>query len=294
MRCCLLSLLLPLLLPAPGHAQGWDVFHNARPSMAKLVATLGGGRYFFGSGVALPDNKIITNCHVTAAATSVTIAQGDAPMRASAQHAEPALDLCVLQVESLRLKPAAVRDSSTLRLGEEVYAVGYNRGLGLTYHAGVVEQLYPMHGGAVIRTSASFTTGASGGGLFDAQGNLVGILTFFRTAKGKDTQYFAVPVEWIETAAALEPARITPMDATPFWAEPLDQQPYFLKAATYEVEDRWDDLLSLSREWTHAHPADGHAWAALGKSLVHAGDRDLAMEAFRRAQELGVRAASIP
>jgi len=192
------------------------------------------------------------------------------------------------------MKPATLRDSRTLKLGEAVYAVGFNRGLGLTYQDGYVEELFPLDGGVVIRTSAAFTTGASGGGLFDAEGNLVGILTFFRVVANQEPSYYAVPVEWIHSAAARQMSVIALQEGTPFWAQPLDHQPLFLKAATLEVEGRWAELLSLAREWTQRDPDDGHAWASLGRGLVGEGNSEMAEDAFRRAAERGVRRASIP
>ncbi len=275
-------------------ADSVEVFNVARSSIAKLVAAGANGRHYFGSGVALPGGNLITNCHVTQQAKSVTLVQGDAPSNASSQASDVVHDLCVLSFPNMRMKPATLRDSRTLKLGEAVYALGFNRGLGLTYQDGYVEELFHLDGGVVIRTSAAFTTGASGGGLFDAQGKLVGILTFLRIVAGQEPSYYAVPVEWIHFAAALRTSAVSPREGTPFWAEPLDHQPLFLKAATLEVEGRWAELLSLAREWTQRDPGDGHAWASLGRGLLHEGDSVMAEDAFRRAAERGVSRASIP
>lgn len=275
-------------------ADSRDLFNTVRPSIAKLVAAGETGRYHFGSGVVLPDGNLITNCHVTQRARSVALVQGDAPANANSQASDVVHDLCVLSFPNMRMKPATLRDSRTLKLGETVYAVGFNRGLGLTYQEGYIEELFALDGGVVMRTSAAFTTGASGGGLFDEQGNLVGILTFYRVIANQEPTYYALPVEWIQGAAALRKSAVAPQEGTAFWAEPLDQQPLFLKAATLEVEGRWAELLSLAREWTLRDPDDGHAWANLGRSLQRGGDPAMAEDAFRRAAERGVRRSSIP
>lgn len=290
----LLVLFTTVLMSFPAVSDEREMFNSVRPSVAKLVATGTNGRYFFGSGVALPNGRMVTNCHVIQQARSIAVAQGQSPVRAAASVMDWNHDLCLLELSGLTMRPVALRDSRTLRVGEQVYAVGHNLGLSLTFQGGRVEELYPLDGGVVIRTTASFSTGASGGGLFDADGNLVGILTFYRIVKGKEAEYFAVPVEWIAGLTAGTPAQAGTSPATPFWADSLDQQPNFLKAATLEVEDRWDELLSLSRTWTEHHPADGHAWSTLGKSLDRTGDLSAAQEAFRRAEELGVRRASLP
>ncbi len=273
-------------------ADSSEVFHLARPSMAKVISAGVNGRYNVGSGVFLPDGNLVTNCHVTLQAKSVSLMQGDAPTNAKTQSSDVPHDLCVLSFSNMRMKPAALRDSRTLLVGETVYAVGFNRGLGLTYQEGVVEELFPLDGGAVIRTSAAFTTGASGGGLFDARGNLVGILTFFRVVADHDATYYAVPVEWIQRAASAHPSAVSPQEGIPFWAEVIDHQPHFLRAATFEVEGRWAELLSLGREWTQRDPDNGHAWASLGKGLQREGYSDQARDAFRRAAERGVHSGS--
>lgn len=288
------SLICLTLCSAVAAADSRDVFINARMSMAKLIATTDSGRYNVGSGVFLPDGGLVTNCHVTQHALSVTLLQGELPSKARQQSSDVSHDLCVLQFENMHMKPVSVRDSRTLKLGETVYAIGFNRGLGLTYQDGTVEELFSLDGGMVIRTSAAFTTGASGGGLFDADGNLVGILTFFRVAANREPAYFAVPVEWIGTAASAPGKFVAPQEGTPFWAETIDHQPHFLKAATFEVEERWADLLSLARGWTQQKPEDGHAWASLAKGLLRAGNLEQAEDAFRRAASYGVHRSSIP
>lgn len=249
-------------------ADSRDVFQRARPSLAKIIAATEQGRYNVGSGVALPDGRLVTNCHVTQHANSVTLMQGNMPAKASQQASNVTHDLCVLSFPELRMQPASVRDSRSLKVGEAVYAVGFNRGLGLTYQDGIVEELFPLDGGVVIRTSAAFTTGASGGGLFDAHGNLVGILTFFRVVANDEPAYFAVPVEWIHAASAAPRKAVSPQPGTPFWAETVDNQPHFMKAAIFEVQRRWADLLALARDWTQQEPEDGHAWASLAKRTL--------------------------
>ena len=60
---------------------------------------------------------------------------------------------------------------------------------------GRVQALHSFDGGRVIESDTAFTSGASGGGLFDATGKLVGLLTFRSKARGGS--YYSLPVGWI-------------------------------------------------------------------------------------------------
>jgi hypothetical protein len=279
------GLLALLSLPAAALDSN-EVYQRARVSMVQIVGVTPEGRYHAGSGVVLPDGTVATNCHVTMRAKRVQQFMGNGPS-ASLQAADVTHDLCALYFPDLDRRAATLGTSRELAVGDAVYAVGFNAGKGLSYQPGEVAELFEHDGGMVIRTTAPFTHGASGGGLFDAQGRLVGILTFYRVSKDR-TDYFAVPVEWLknlETAAARD---IAPLEGLPFWADHIEHQPTFLQAGALEADERWDELATVARQWTETNPGDAQAWVALGKAASKLGDEAVATSAFRRAAELGV------
>jgi len=276
--------LLPLQAAA---ADGWEIFKQVRPSLVQVVGVGANGRYHMGSGISLPNGTVITNCHVTLAAKRVMLfggAQGDG---ATLQAADVGHDLCALYFPEVLQPPAVVRGSRDLKVGDHVYAIGFNAGRSLTFQAGEVAELFEHDGALVIRTTAAFTHGASGGGLFDEEGRLVGILTFFRTQPG-GTSYFAVPAEWLQALETTPAREIGPLAGIPFWAEQGDRQPVYLQAGALEADHRWGDLLTLARNWTSSRPDDPQAWLALGKASLNTGEPGVARDAFRRASELGV------
>jgi hypothetical protein len=270
-----------------GAADGWQVYQAVRPSMVQVVGVTPTGRYHMGSGVALPNGTVVTNCHVTLGAKRVQLFGNMSGANASLQVATVEHDLCALYFPELKRAPVTVGESRKLKVGDPVYAVGFNAGNGLTYQSGEVAELFEHDGAMVIRTTAPFTHGASGGGLFDEHGQLVGILTFFRVAPS-GTSYFAVPVEWLKTLEHAQARDVAPLEGLPFWAQSADNQPVFLRAGALEADNRWEDLLSVARDWTHSSPADGQAWLALAKAEFHAGDRSVARVAYKRALELGI------
>lgn len=276
------------LLAAPSRAaDGWQIYQQVRPSMIQLVGVTPSGRYHMGSGVALPNGTIVTNCHVTLAAKRVQLFSGMGGDGATLQAATVEHDLCALYFPDLKRPPVSLGESRTLKVGDPVFAVGFNAGNGLSYQPGEVSELYEHDGAMVIRTTAPFTHGASGGGLFDREGRLVGILTFYRVAP-TGTAYFAVPVEWLQPLEHAPAMAIEPLTGLPFWAQSVEAQPAFLRAGALEADSRWDDLRTMARQWTQANPADGQAWLTLAKAELKAGDRAVARDAFKRAVELGI------
>ena len=133
----------------------------------------------------------------------------------------------------------------------------------VTANAGQVVALHEFDDAEVLQVSAPFDYGASGGGLFDEEGRLVGILTFKARAGG--TFHFAVPVAWIDGGVRYT----SKLGATAFWQRSGDRLPYFLRAVSLEATSDWGALLTLAREWTTREPRNHGAWIALAKAREH-------------------------
>ncbi|MBC7430796.1 MAG: trypsin-like peptidase domain-containing protein, partial [Rubritepida sp.] len=104
--------------------------------------------------------------------------RGGRRLPAAIAAADLASDRCLLQVAEPVLRAApGQRAARDLRVGERVYAIGAPRGLELTLTEGLVSALRRMDGIDTVQSTAPTAPGSSGGGLFDARGNLVGITT---------------------------------------------------------------------------------------------------------------------
>lgn len=157
-----------------------------------------------GSAVALGPDKVVTNCHVANSGISLRILQNSQSWPAEVVHRDADRDICGLKIENLRATPVRIRNSATVEVGERVYAVGAPKGLELTFNEGIISNMSMRDRGGdrVLQTTAPISHGSSGGGLFDAEGHLVGITT----SQLKDSQNlnFAIPAEiatagWIDT-----------------------------------------------------------------------------------------------
>ena len=156
-----------------------------------------------GSGVIVRPGIVATNCHVVGNGAAIRVyearsrrAQTDTPYRAAIYAERRDDDLCLLIVAGLNGAAAKIRRAKTLAVGEKVFAIGAPKGLEYSLSAGVVSQLRGNGNNApIIQTDAAISPGSSGGGLFDGDGNLVGITTFKR--RGAENINFAIPSEWI-------------------------------------------------------------------------------------------------
>ncbi len=225
---------LPLLWCAGGP------LHAAVPeaSVVKIRAVASDGKVSFGSAVVVAPETVATACHVTRYATKIEISQGSARWLADSQAGSAVHDLCVLTVKDLNLPAVHVRRAQDLKQNEHVFAAGFEHGGAVLVTAmGTVKSLYRYDGGMVIRTSASFDFGSSGGGLFDEAGNLVGVLAF-KARTGTDLR-FALPSEWLVSGSAVA-ANFEPIDpasaVSAFWERPAPNRPAFLGVALREAQ----------------------------------------------------------
>jgi serine protease Do len=144
----------------------------------------------------------LTNAHVVdgAASLTITLDNGD-KLPARIVGLDPVLDLALLKVEGKNGAPSArFGDSSTLRVGEEVVAIGNPIGLDQTMTRGIVSGLNRLLPGVsdqpMIQTDAPINPGNSGGPLVDRCGAVVGINTFI--SEEAQSIGFAVPINAVK------------------------------------------------------------------------------------------------
>ncbi|WP_151733373.1 S1C family serine protease [Paenibacillus tengchongensis] len=175
-----------------------------------------------GSGViySKDDKKalIITNNHVIEGSGSLEVVTVDGEThKAELVGTDKVTDIAVLSVDAKGINTVAqIGDSSQLRFGETVIAIGNPLGLGDSLTSGIVsytERTIPVSLNqdgvydweqAVIQTDAAINEGNSGGALVDLDGKLIGINTMKISDTGVEGLGFAIPVNHvIETADEL-------------------------------------------------------------------------------------------
>lgn len=154
-----------------------------------------------GSGVVISaDGHIVTNNHVIEGTDEIMVTFTDKRVfKAKLVGTDKASDLAFLKIDATNLPFLKFGDSSKLRLGEFVLAVGNPFGVGQTVTMGIVSATERTNMGIVdyenfIQTDASINPGNSGGALVNLAGELVGINTAILSRSGGNQGIgFAVP-----------------------------------------------------------------------------------------------------
>lgn len=174
-------------------------------------------RFFFlevpaegaGSGIVL-DKKghVLTNYHVVEDAQEIDVTLFDGrSYRAALVGSDPPTDVAVLRIEAPieSLFPVVMGDSTRLRVGQRVYAIGNPFGLERTLTTGIVSSLnrtLPSRSGrtikSIIQIDAAINPGNSGGPLLDTRGRLIGMNTAIASRTGQNAGVgFAIPAHVI-------------------------------------------------------------------------------------------------
>jgi S1-C subfamily serine protease len=144
-------------------------------SQAVYVVTAGDR---MGSAVAISEHELLTNCHVVKEVARVTLMRDKAKQSADVISVNDKADRCILKAEKKLETWVTVRPYDDIKVGEPALTVGTPQGLELTVADGLVSSKRTHEGRRLIQTTAPISQGSSGGGLFDAQGHLLGITTF--------------------------------------------------------------------------------------------------------------------
>jgi S1-C subfamily serine protease len=174
-----------------------ELFTLLSPSVFRVEAMLATG-VVQGSAVAVSKSELLTNCHVLEGARKITVKQGKKEYVATVVRSDPRTDRCALIVADADFVPVrGVRAYSELQVGEALYTLGAPSGLDLSLSNGILSGLREEDGVQRVQTTAPVSPGSSGGGLFDARGNLVGITTSVLVGRERLNQSlnFAIPAE---------------------------------------------------------------------------------------------------
>ena len=156
-----------------------------------------------GSGIIISqDGYILTCAHVVSGATSVKVQLNgsDQSYDATVVGVDSTSDIAVLKIDATGLTPAVIGDSDKLAVGETTVAVGNPLGtLSNTVTQGIVSALNRQvtvedNDMTLIQTDTSISPGNSGGGLFNANGELIGVVNAKSSYSEAEGIGFAIPI----------------------------------------------------------------------------------------------------
>lgn len=188
-----------------------DVVEMCRPSVVEITTeVVSNGNSIFGqyisqgagSGVIMTaDGYIVTNNHVIENASSITVTlYNGQSYSANLIGTDPATDVAVIKIQANDLNAAIFGNSDSIKVGEPAIAIGNPLGsLGGTVTTGIIsavgrEITVENETMTLLQTDAAINPGNSGGGLFNASGQLIGIVNAKQSATGIEGLGFAIPI----------------------------------------------------------------------------------------------------
>jgi S1-C subfamily serine protease len=187
-----------------------ELFKKVESSVVQITVRVEGLRFDgegLGSGFVYDQNgNIITNNHVVEGVNRIDVTFPDGTIyRAAVVGTDPYADLAVVRVDAPtdKLFPLSLADSSNLRVGDPVAAIGNPFGLSGSMTTGIISQLgrlLPLSDSRgfsipdVIQTDAAINPGNSGGPLLNLRGEVVGVNSAIRSSTGEFSGIgFAIP-----------------------------------------------------------------------------------------------------
>ena len=198
-------------VPTEGGLSLQEIYERNIDSVVSISAILTGGSSTSTGVILTEDGYIVTNAHVVenAAAISVQLTDQDI-FQAQVIGTDELSDLAVLKISASGLTPAQFGDSSSLRVGDTVVAIGDPLGVEFrgTYTDGIISGIdrdVDMDGRTMtlLQTNAALNSGNSGGPLINCYGQVIGINTMkigaFTDKAGVEGLGFAIPSTTVKT-----------------------------------------------------------------------------------------------
>jgi putative serine protease PepD len=189
---------------ADGGLSAVEIYDRAVKSVVEIAAGSGAGRAQGSGFVYDRDGHIVTNQHVVAGASTISVSfWNGVELDAELVGTDPSTDLAVLRVDAPAglLSPLRLADSSAVDVGDAVLALGSPFGLEGTITSGIVSALHremtaPNNFTIIdtIQTDAAINHGNSGGPLLDSRGRVIGVNAQIESESGgSDGVGFAIP-----------------------------------------------------------------------------------------------------
>lgn len=267
----------------PAHAMPpAELVYELKQSVVKIFVVDKFGNQGVGSGIVVAPDYVATNCHVIANAKGMHIIKYGTSYAPVSLKADWKQDLCLLRFENLDAPVVKLASSKHLKYAQSVFAIGFPNNVMMPLTSfGEVEALYPMDDGYIIRASATFRMGSSGGPIFDDTGALIGLTTL--KSPGKNAYYYSIPSDWIIPLMQQAEVKVATQEESPFWDVPEDQRPFFMLVVEPLQSENWEKLESISQTWVSQQPESVEAWYLLGLAQKQQGKIDEAMANLERS-----------
>lgn len=278
-----------LLSPLAAAKTAEEIFTEASPFVVSVdMVDVRGKHVAHGSGVVMETGEVITTCDVAGKGKNGQVSRSGRTFKAMLEGAQAGRNLCRLNVPDMQSPRIVLGTAKKLWVGQPVYAIGVptkrvgQHGREPVLIEAAVSSLRPYGGSQYIRISAAISSGFSGGGLFDNEGQLIGILSP-QIVEGENLA-FALPVDWIgelqKGAQGVHEEQRTQSGAA---ASNKDGLNWLKRTLALEKKGKWRDLLKLSQQEIKRNPANAAGWFNVGIASANLKQYSQAIDAYREA-----------
>jgi S1-C subfamily serine protease len=188
-----------------------DIYARAEPKVVEIFADAINPfrvrdrlQFSLGTGFIFDEGVVVTNYHVIADAQRIDVFDGKDYLGAEVMGADPLLDIAVLSVPLLMLtaEPLELAPTGSIKVGQDVFAIGFPRGIGKSITHGIVTGTERVMGDTTsswlspfVQTDATVNRGNSGGPLLDDCGRVIGMVSHASEPGVAENMAFAIPVD---------------------------------------------------------------------------------------------------
>ncbi len=260
----------PLLIaPAANALTAQQLYQQAQQQVLALERLDKQGQVqSYTSALWVAPGKAVTQCDQLDNAEGLRLKLGERLLQARLEKRDASRNLCLLDVPGAGPVAVAARREDDPPPGTAVFAVGNALGMGVSIAEGVVAGVRQFSGENYVQFTAAIAPGSEGGGLFDAEGRLVGMISY-RPRDGQNIN-FALPARWLGEVEQ----RSASADGIAEWQG---------KAQALSRDANWKALAELAQRWTTAlgDSSEGWLWLTLAHSMLK--DWPAAEQAARQA-----------
>lgn len=246
--------------------------------LTQSIVSLQGGEGIR-SGIVVAPQTVVSACSLKYERANITVHHANHSFPAELQYADRQRDLCQYQVADLQAPVAKLGSAKKLKVKNKIFVVGVAAGKEVSAQAGIITALRPFEESNYLQISNNLVPSLSGGGVFNATGELVGIAHFYMEETNLN---FALPVEWLREI----PNRAMG-DQKYVFTEGLPSRLKWLnKAILLEKKSDWRALEKHSLRWTKQDPKDRWGWLSLASAYVNLSQYRKAATAYEAALRL--------
>ncbi len=223
------------------------------------------------TAIVIAKNNAVTLCDAQSVTHELRLLVDNKSVKTTVTARDSQRNLCLLFTPGAELPAIEIQASAAIQSGARVFALSNALGLGIGISEGVISGLRSQSGTDYIQFSAPVSPGSDGGALIDAEGRLLGVITYsYRDGQNVN---FAIPAKWL--------AEIGQHDKSD-----ADYKQFRETAEQLERQGLWSNLAEHTAKWLSLHQEDVDAWRWTALAADQDAKLDTEENAWQKLHEL--------